>query len=480
MKIAFVSSEVFPFSKTGGLADVSASLPVTLSKIGIHISVFSPFYAEVKKNVKSKFKNEIKLDVFISDKKYTVKIKSTKMPDSNAKIYFVDYPEFFNRKQLYTSDNDEHLRFVLFQKSVLTFLKETNFIPDIIHVNDWQTSLIPYYLKTQFQANFPKTKSLITIHNIGYQGVFDYEFLDEIEIAENLFYPMGPAEFFGRINFLKMGLIFSDSINTVSKTYAKELLLPNLGGGMENILKQRQANFYGILNGVDYKIWSPETDILIPKQYSFSTFSEKKKNNIELKKEFGISSRDNKMIIGMITRLVSQKGFDLLIKLENYLIKMNANLVILGNGEKEYEDFFFRLQKSTKNIKIHIGYNNNLAHLIEAGSDAFLMPSLYEPCGLNQIYSLKYGTIPIVRKTGGLADTVLDWDERFWQNYEDGNGFSFVDFTLPALQNAIERGIFYYQNPKTWMKIVENAMKSDFSWDNSAKEYKVLYESLIN
>ncbi len=481
MKIAFVTSEVEPFSKTGGLADVSGSLPKELTKLGAEVLLFSPFY----KNVKEKDFRFSKIDfgfepsVIINGKETKFDVYETKLPRNKVKYYFIDAPQYFHRKTFYTTDDDEAERFVFFQKAVIAVLQYFQCKCDIIHVNDWQTSLIPFYIRTIYAWDklFAKTKTLLTIHNIGYQGVFPAKDLSVTEIPKSYFYPTGPAEFYGKVNFLKMGILFADKINTVSKTYARELLTPEFSGGLEGVLQQRENDLSGILNGVDYSVWSPQKDKLIPANYSLKYLNKKIENKKALAAEMGLTFNENIPIMAVVSRLVSQKGFDLFLDLFDFFVEADAQLIVLGSGEEKYETFFSRLAFfSEGNIKIHLGYNNKLAHLIEAGADIFLMPSLYEPCGLNQIYSLKYGTVPIVRKTGGLADTVSDWDET---PDEKGNGFVFEKFESNKFKNTIERALNYFNDKKTWRKIQRNGMKADFSWKNSARKYFELYRLMI-
>jgi starch synthase len=480
MKIAFISSEVYPFSKTGGLADVAGALPVELEKNSNEVKVFTPKYSSIDEE---KYKiTELRelhgTPILINGVTYSINVYAANLPESSVPTYFIDYPPFYSRKEFYTSDKDEDLRFVLFQKAVIEVIKIMNWAPDVFHVNDWQTSLIPYYLKNLYSEEelFRNSISLLTIHNIGYQGLFPETAIANAEIEEKLFVPAGAAEFYGKVSFLKMGIVYAELINTVSKTYAKEILTDEFSGGLKEVLQSRKKDLFGIINGVDYSIWNPETDKLIPANYSIETLENKEENKIALASEFDLKY-DNKIpIIGIVSRLVSQKGFDLFADLFDELIGMDAQFVVLGSGEDKYETFFKKLEYfSSGNIKTHVGYNNDLAHLIEAGADMFLMPSLYEPCGLNQIYSLKYGTVPIVRETGGLADTVLDWDRSVLSGKLNGTGFSFKEFNSAAMWEAIKRALKYFEKKSTWQIIQKNGMKKDFSWGKSATKYIELY-----
>ena len=481
LKVAFVSSEVEPFSKTGGLADVAGALPVELRKLGVEIIVFTPFYKSIKEGDFAYAQIDLgeNLKISVGGKEVEYRVFASLLPGNKVTIYFIDAPEYFHRKEFYTQDDDEAERFVFFQKAVIETLQRMQWKGDIIHVNDWQTSLIPYYLKTIYAWDklFENTKTVFTIHNIGYQGAFPAEKLSVAEILPEHFYPTGPAEFYGKINFMKLGILFSDKINTVSETYAKEILTPAFSGGLDGVLKQREKDLSGILNGVDYSQWSPQKDPLIPVNYSSQKIARKIENKKALASETGLKFSENTPLMAIISRLVSQKGFDLFLDLFDFFIEADAQLVVLGSGDEKYESFFRKLAfYSEGNIKVHIGYNNKLAHLIEAGADIFLMPSLYEPCGLNQIYSLKYGTVPVVRKTGGLADTVKDWDET---PDEKGNGFVFEKFDSSEFANAIERALNYYKDKRIWKKIQRNGMREDFSWRKSAKKYLELYNKTL-
>ncbi len=484
MKIAFISSEVYPFSKTGGLADVAGALPPVLKKLSHSVKVFTPLYGSIEKEKFKLMKEEdlSGISIEINGKLHYVNVFRGILPEESVEVYLIDYPEYFSSKSYYEADQFEDLRFILFQKFVLELLLRLKWSPDVVHVNDWQTSLIPYYLKEKYSSEriFQNTFTLLTIHNVGYQGLFPEATLHKAEINPAHFYLTGPAEFYGKVSFLKLGIVFSDLINTVSKTYAEELLTDEFSGGLKDVFISRKKDLFGIVNGVDYSIWNPESDKLIPQNYSLDSLNLKEKNKISLASEFNLDYYKDIPILGIISRLVSQKGFDLFFDLFDELIGMNAQLIVLGSGDKKYETFFKKAEFfSSGNIKTHLDYNNDLAHLIEAGADIFLMPSLYEPCGLNQIYSLKYGTVPVVRKTGGLADTVEDWDESIKRGTRTGTGFSFSEFSSDKLWETILRALKYYQDKPTWRQIQINGMKRDFSWEKSAEEYVNLYKTGI-
>ncbi len=481
MKIAFISSEVYPFSKTGGLADIAGALPEALSEINQTVKIFTPLYSSIDKE-KFHLKKDDRLSgtsIVIDNKKFNVNIFTALLPGSNITVYFIDSPQLFSSENFYPEDKWAEVRFVLFQKATLQLIINLKWRPDILHINDWQSSLIPYYLKETYgNVNlFQNVASVLTIHNVGYQGLFPESTLSIAGIKPELFYPTGPAEFYGKVSYLKLGILYADIINTVSKTYAEELLTDEFSGGLKDVFLQRENDLYGIVNGVDYRVWNPETDKLIPQNYSYETLHLKEQNKIALAAEFGIPYHKDIPIMGIVSRMVSQKGFDLFFDLFDKLISMDAQLIVLGSGEEKYELFFKKAEFfAEENIKTHFGYNNDLAHLIEAGADIFLMPSLYEPCGLNQIYSLKYGSVPIVRNTGGLADTVRDWDKSVSNGNWDGNGFLFNEFKSSEMWFTITRALEKFKDKEVWKQIQINGMKEDFSWGKSAKEYLRLYE----
>jgi len=484
MKIAYVASEVYPFSKTGGLADVSSALPAELAKLGNEVIIFSPKYFTVdEKKYNLKYQDLIgTMPIRIKEIVHNVYVHKGNLHNSNVQIYFIDYPNFFHRELFYTNDADEADRFILFSKAVIELIQRLKWKPDIIHCNDWQTGLVPLFIKDNYSWDklFNNTATIFTIHNIGYQGIFDDDTLAKAEIKAEYFYNFGEVEHAGNVNFMKAGISFADVINTVSETYASELMTKDYSAGLDYILQYRSHDFYGILNGVDYDIWNPASDNLIKQNYSFENIEKKVENKKFLLNQFGMRFNKDVPLIGIISRLAIQKGFDLISLSLDYLSKLNCQWIILGAGEKYYEEMFqsFAYYHPEK-AACYIGYNNELAHQIEAGADMFLMPSHYEPCGLNQIYSLKYGTVPIVRKTGGLADTVQDWDEMKSFGLETGNGFSFENYDGFGLTNAVDRALKYFENKKTWNQIIKNGMSKNFSWQNSAKKYIELYHKAV-
>ena len=484
MKIAFISSEAVPYAKTGGLADVAGALPKALEKLGCEVKLFIPKYSridEIKHKLHYNWEiGEIKIK--INDEFRSVHLHQGKIPGSNIEVNLIDCPHYFFRNSIYTGDPDEDERFILFSKGVVEVINKSGWSPDILHCNDWQTGLIPLLIKDNYKEYtiFNNTATLFTIHNIGYQGLFTKKTLLNAGIDPKYFFPGGPVEFYDQVSFMKAGIFFSDIINTVSNTYAREILTPEYGAGLDGVLIKREKDIYGILNGIDYSIWDPEHDNLIPFHFSAADLTGKLDNKKFLLEHLKLPFNINIPLVGIVSRMVSQKGFDIFSDVINDLMKLHVQWVILGNGQPEYEDLFQKLAAAfPKKISVYIGFNNELSHLIESGSDIFLMPSLYEPCGLNQMYSLRYGTVPVVRKTGGLADTVLDWDELKIPGNETGTGFTFDKYNGKELLNAFQRAIRTFKNKNTWRKIQVNGMQKDYSWEHSAKEYLSLYKKAI-
>jgi starch synthase len=482
MKIAVVASECAPFAKTGGLADVVGSLPKYLQHSGCEVKVFLPKYNTIDE---SKFDLHYEyaigeMPVRLGGIAWPVHISTAVLPGSSVPVYFVDCPHFFHRGRIYTNDFDEDGRFILFTKAVIETCQRLQWAPDVIHCNDWQTGLLPLLLKDNYSWDrmFDGTATLFSIHNIGYQGLFGKTVMDAAEIRPDRF---SALEMHGGVSMMKGGILSAEIISTVSETYAREILTPEYGAGMEDILKVRQQDLHGVLNGIDVDVWNPETDPHLPHHYSTDELGGKYSNKQFLLEKVGMTFDPNRPLIGIVSRLVAQKGFDLVAQAIYSLLELDAQWVILGSGESRYEGLFMSMHHAMPHkVWTYIGFNNELAHLIEAAADMFLMPSRYEPCGLNQMYSLRYGTVPIVRKTGGLADTVHDWHEFQASGSDEGNGFSFHDAEGYALQDAVERGVRMYTTDKeTWHRIMMNGMNADFSWDASAKKYLKLYEMAV-
>jgi len=485
MNVAFVASEVVPFAKTGGLADVSGALPIELTRLGHNVKVFMPKYYSVDENrFNLKYESWIGIiPVRVAHKIHNVQVFKGVLDDSVTEIYFIDYPPFFHRHSLYTNDYDEDERFILFSKAVIELLQRLPWVPEVIHLNDWQTGLIPLLLKDNYSWDrlFDKTATVFTIHNIAYQGNFHHSAYEKAEISSKYFMAPGSIEHEGRVNFLKAAISFADIITTVSEKYAEELLTKEFSFGMDTILSYRKRDLFGILNGIDESVWNPEVDSFIPFNYSTKSLKNKNKNKVELLKMLSLPYDENIPVVGIVSRLAIQKGIDLFLDSIDYLLSLNVQWVILGSGEYEYEQKLKEIAQNNPNkFNVILGYNNEIAHLITAGSDMFLMPSQFEPCGLTQMYSLKYGTVPIVRNTGGLADTVFDWDNQTFLGKNDGNGFSFNDYNGFALTNAVERAVSNFQNKNIWKQIVQNGMKTSFAWKISAEKYISLYKMALS
>lgn len=481
MKIAFAAAECVPYAKTGGLADVAGSLPKELEKLGCEVKLFIPKYFLIDEHKHGLAYNwDIgEMPIRVAGKIKSVHVHQSKLPGTDIEVNFIDCPQYFHRHRIYTNDPDEDERFILFSKGVIEALQRMKWAPDVIHCNDWQTGLIPLFIKDNYSWDmlFSKTAALFTIHNIYYQGRFSQSALFSAEIRGDLFYPGGPVEFEDSVSFMKAGISFADIISTVSNTYSHEIQTPEHGAGLDELLRWRKNDLYGILNGADYEIWNPEKDIHIPFRYSLKEIENKIKNKNFLLQHFNMPFKKEVPLIGIVSRMVTQKGYDIFAEAIPDLMRLDAQWIILGSGDDRYEYMFRNLSnRLSEKVGVYIGYNNELSHLIEAGADIFLMPSKYEPCGLNQIYSLKYGTVPVVRKTGGLADTVKDWDEQNYYGFNDGNGFSFYDYSGYALYKSVERAVNTFQHKDVWKKIQRNGMKKDFSWKHSAEQYVEVYK----
>jgi starch synthase len=492
LKVIFVSSEVVPFAKTGGLADVAGALPLALSKLGHDVRVFMPLYRHVVDGLKDgRFEVEetdveLSFPVFHRMQKGIIwKSSFSSTPGTPVPVYFVEHDGYFYRRELYGGargaypDNSE--RFAFFSRAVLEAVVALGIEPDVFHLNDWQSALIAVYLKTIFAGGpvLGKPASLLTIHNLAYQGLFPKWEFNFTGLGWELF-NWKELENHGKVNFLKGGIIFADLINTVSKKYSREIQTAEFGSGLEAVLRHRSADLYGILNGVDYRNWDPAADKLIPANYSPRDLSGKAKCKAELQRINNLPQKPNVPLVGIVSRLADQKGFDILSEAIEEIMKLDMQLVVLGTGSQKYHDLLNKIgKKYPDKTGINIMYDNKLAHMIEAGSDMFLMPSRYEPCGLNQMYSLKYGTVPVVRTTGGLADTITDCTDATLKA-GTANGFSFSKYSADELVKVLSRAVeTYVKKPKVWKKLVSTGMSQDFSWDRSAREYVSLYEKAM-
>lgn len=480
MHIVTVASEVVPFAKTGGLADVAGTLPRALAKAGERVSIIMPFYG--KKIDAAKF------GIKPLGKKVTVPFGEWKLDGNllhatlkpNIDVYFIDQPQFFNRGELYqTKDGDypdNAERFAFFSRAAIEAMIALKMKPDVVHVHDWQAALIPLFLKTHYRERkeFAATKTLLTIHNLGYQGLFPPDDMRLLGLGWEYF-TFDKLEFWGKLNYLKAGIVYADAINTVSRKYAEEILTEEFGCGLQGALAARKNDLFGILNGIDYEEWNPEIDPFLPQKFSPARMEGKETCKLALQKKFKLLQRPKVPLVGIVGRLTVQKGFDIVAEAMPKLVDMGYQFAILGTGEKKYEELLAQASADHPDfVGLSLAYDNALAHQIEAGADFFLMPSRYEPCGLNQMISLKYGTVPIVRATGGLDDSIVDFNGR------KGTGFKFTGLTPPDLVAVAARALKVYLGgtPDTWKRLVENAMEADFSWTRSAEEYRDLYTGL--
>jgi len=478
LRIFYLASEMMPLAKTGGLADVAGALPKALKGLGHDVVALLPKYEVVAKGkwrTKPIFKS---MPIKLGDNIYRVGVERC-YAIPGVELYLLDCPDFYDRPHLY-GYNDDALRFGLYCRAALEITKAIGFQPNVIHCNDWQTGLVPAYLNTTdfYDGFFICTATVFTIHNLGYQGNFPPAFIKDVGLPWEVFSIEG-VEFYGHFSFMKAGLFYSDLLTTVSPKYASEIQTEPLGEGFHGLLSTRSCDLFGILNGVDYEFWNPKTDKLIPVNYDASTIDRKRQNKLHLQERLELPVDEQKPVIGIVSRLAWQKGFEVVLDASDELLtKHDVQLVVLGAGEERYEKAFLKLREAypTK-VGVRIGvYDEPLAHLIYAGADMFLMPSRYEPCGLGQMISMRYGTIPIVHHTGGLVDTVKEFNEETGE----GEGFCFYKFSAEHFLKAVERALFIYnEKPELWRKAMLNAMKADYSWKRSAKEYEKVYRLAI-
>ena len=473
MRILFVASEGLPFSKTGGLADVVEALPKALVAQGHDVAVILPRYRNTQtKNVVIK---SLTVPMGTALRFPSVAVAA---PPGGVQYFFVDDPGYFDREQLYGiggrdyPDNAE--RFAEFARAAIELAKQL-WLPDVIHCHDWQSALVPVLLRTAYAPDpqLSPVPVIFTIHNMGYHGLFARDVLARIGLPDSLF-RMEALEFFGHVNYLKGGLVFSDYLTTVSRKYAQEIQTTEYGHGLDGVVRTRADHLVGILNGVDYSVWNPEVDTLIEARYSARDLSGKQACKRDLLAQFGLPDGNfTRPLIGIVSRFADQKGFDLLAQVADELMQEDLAIVALGSGEAKHERMFRELARQfPERLAVKIAYDNMLAHKIEAGADIFLMPSRYEPCGLNQIYSLRYGTVPVVRATGGLDDTI----EPFEPADGRGTGFKFSEYKGPALMAALREALAAYRDTQAWQRLQTNGMAKDFSWNASALEYGRLYD----
>lgn len=484
LNITLVTTEIVPFSKVGGLADVMGALPDELEKLDCNVSVFTPLYSSIDRkafNVRA-VRGLSKLEVPVSGKKVRFRIRSALKPGTGITVYFVDSDRFYAREGIYTVPDtgaayeDEDERTIFFNRAVVAAMKALDLHPDVVHCNDFHAGLIPAYLSLEDSgtSRFHHTGTVLSIHNMAYQGNFPQNFMTKAGFDPSLFTPMSPFEFWGKVNVMKIGISFAGIISTVSKTYADEIATSEeFGYGLEGVLRARREDLIGILNGIDQNVWDPSTDDLIPFPYDAENLAGKKRCRAALLKAYKLPADTKNPLIGMVSRLVDQKGFDILAKAFDSLMKLGVKIVILGTGQEKYHELYTKLAAAyPKQLGLKLEFNNRLAHEIEAGSDFFLMPSRYEPCGLNQMYSLRYGTVPIVRATGGLKDTITDLN----RTGSKGNGFTFKAYNSRSLIAVVKKAVTFYGNKAVMDDVRGRIMREDHSWLKSAKEYRALYE----
>jgi len=481
LKLCVLSSEILPYAKTGGLADVAGALVQNLRRLGHDVLAFMPLYSAVR-TAHPELQPVLgvqQIPLAIGDREYRFSLQTASFPGTDIAMYFVDCPELYDRASFYTFDPDEHRRFLLFTRASLESCRRLGLAPDVFHCNDWHTALLPLYLKTLYASDplLAAARSVLTIHNIGYQGVMPSAAVDDLGLGAAAARLDSGDLAHGIINPLKTGIIFADRVTTVSPTYAREICSAPLGMGMEAALRARADPVAGILNGVDYRDWDPRHDPHLTAHFGPQDLRGKRTNKESLLAAAHLDPAATRPLIGMVTRLAEQKGIDLLFDaLPPLLYERDFGLVVLGSGDSRYVTFFEDLaRRFPGRVSFRSGYDEALAHLIEAGSDMFLMPSRYEPCGLNQMYSLRYGTIPIVRNTGGLADSVQHFDP----GSGTGTGCVFNDYDAPAVHWAVGTTLDWYGVPDSWQQLMQNAMAQDFSWTRQIVKYDSLYRELL-
>ncbi len=485
MKVLFISPEMEPLAKVGGLADVVGALPKELKKLGCDVRVIIPLYRQVKENLKRlKLKvKELRKDIIVCLDWFPFRGRVKEFNLNGVTVYLLGNDDFFDREYIYSTPQgdyeDNDLRFAFLSLGALEIAGALGFKPDIIHCHDWQTALVPISLKWRKHLKdapfFKDSKLVFTIHNIAYQGLFGKEILDKLGLPWYVFTPQG-IEFYEKANLLKGGIIYSDLITTVSPTYAQEVKTPEYGYGLDGVLRwvsQDSNKLVGILNGIDYETWNPETDKALYLNYGADDIGGKLKNKSKLQQELGLNTGEGKPLLGMVSRLAEQKGIDIVVEALPQIFDLGFQLAILGSGDEKY----MRMLQNAKpryrgNLSVFFGFSDEVARRIYGGSDMFLMPSRFEPCGLGQMIALRYGSIPVVRATGGLLDTIRNYTDY----KENGNGFVFQDFSKVSFLDALTRAISLYENREKWARLVARAMKEDFSWRRSSEKYLELYK----
>ncbi|MGH8301095.1 MAG: glycogen synthase [Steroidobacteraceae bacterium] len=480
LAVGLLSAEVAPLSKTGGLADVAGALAKYLAAEGQDVRLFTPLYASIDR---ARFPMRPvdglqHVSLQIGPHHYVYSMVTTRLPGSDAPVYLVDCPVLFARPTIYTTDPDEHLRFLAFTRAVLDACRRMQWSPQILHYNDWHTAFGPLFVKTLHEGEplFARTRSVLTIHNIGYQGTFSSAAMADLQLGPKSYLLHQDDLRAGKINPLRHGILYADAITTVSPTHAREICTDQYGMGLQDSLRARGDALTGILNGVDYETWDPRNDRYLPAHYDADSLSIKAGLKSALIERLGLSVPVTTPLAGMVSRLAAQKGIELMFEpLPQVLQRRELGLVALGSGEPQYERFLAELERRFPGrVAFRQGYDDELSHWIEAGCDMFLMPSRYEPCGLNQMYSLRYGTVPVVRRTGGLADSVEQYDPAS----REGTGVVFDDFNSEALESALNIALDLHAQPEHWRRMVRNGMAKDFSWERQGGKYVEIYRRL--
>ena len=473
INVIYAASEAKPYAQTGGLADVAGALPAALKRLGAKVSVFLPYYREVALSGALVRKTGLDVTVRIGGMNVTATVLKSRA--GGVDFYFLKCDEYYDRSYLYNTPAKDYFdnldRFAFFSRATLEAVIALKIRPGVIHCNDWQTGLIPVYLKSKYKRNrfLKNVPTLFTVHNTAYQGAFSGRYLKRLGLSARSFGTVG-AEFRGHVNLLKAGVANSEIITTVSEGYSREIQRAEYGYGLQRLFRERREDLFGVLNGADYKEWDPASDEFIPALFSIKDMSGKRVCRRGLLKEFGLKLSSDTPVVGIVSRLAWQKGFDIISRAMAKIMKLDIGMVILGTGEKRYQNLLKRLEKRYPDkLAVRIDFDNALAHMIEAGADIFLMPSRYEPCGLNQIYSLKYGTIPVVRATGGLDDTVRDYSAG------TGTGFKFTEYSAKALTAKLTTAVELFGDRGAWEALMARAMREDFSWRRSAERYIELY-----
>lgn len=484
MRVLFVSSEVEPFARTGGLGDVSGALPAALEALGHDVAVFTPFYRETRLKGFAGRSIDTTLDIRMRDRTVSAGLALAELPGSGVKVYLLRCDDYYDREYLYRSPDgdyeDNAERFVFMCRACLEAVRALRLDVDVVHANDWQAALLPMYLKTLYAEDerLAGVATLLTIHNLAYQGLFWHWDMPLTGLGWEHF-NWRELEYFGRMNLLKGGIVFADVLNTVSKTYAREIQTLDGGVGLEDVLRSRSEDLHGIVNGIDYSVWDPSIDELIPQRYSPGAMEGKAGCKRALQEEAGLADDPEAPLLGFIGRLTAQKGLDILTSALPRILELGCQVVVLGTGEDAFERLVATAAREhPRQVALTLAFDDALAHRIEAGCDMLLMPSRFEPCGLNQLYSLRYGTVPIVRGTGGLADTIVPYTPEGLRSGRS-NGFVFGEYTADALHAAVGDAIAVFRDPPSWSRLVQTGMSQDWSWDHSAREYEKLYGKAV-